>query len=341
MKSRLLGGRLSMTPKQSLTRKQSLIRCSLTMLSAALLATAWVVGISTPASAAAPRALEIGLPTTSNEQQTCPSPDRCAILQDHEFRVPVRVVDRNGEPATVSKDTTIVLEKISGEGSLIFRPGESEVTILRGGSEATFTVLRYTQSGNPTLRVRVTSGVQLSPDEITVPIALTAVGDKATRGQTFDLDDSKCGDGGGVPNSDEPTCGHLITKSAAGDVVMSVGSCDGLGPNNTNPCRTVGGASALVVTLFADIQNSRDDPNATMILACDKVLCGQTGVPKLPVYFTPQNTGPLNDVAAPACQRKGVLDAGLKACVDYVSSMRSDSDLYLFVLFNGDARIHS
>ena len=121
---------------------------------------------------------------------------------------------------------------------------------------------------------------------------------------------------------------------------MSVGSCEGLGPNNTNPCRTVGGATALVVTLFADIQHSQDDPHSTMILACDKVLCGGTGVPKLPVFYTLQNTGPLNEVAAPACQRKGVLDEGLKACVDYVSSMRSNGDLYLFVLFNVDVRVH-
>ena len=48
-----------MTPKQSLTRKQSLIRRSLVVLSAVLLAAAWAVGISTPASAAQAKALEI------------------------------------------------------------------------------------------------------------------------------------------------------------------------------------------------------------------------------------------------------------------------------------------
>jgi hypothetical protein len=41
-----------MTTKQSLTRKQSLIRRSVAVLSAALLAVAWAVGISIPASAA-------------------------------------------------------------------------------------------------------------------------------------------------------------------------------------------------------------------------------------------------------------------------------------------------
>ena len=121
---------------------------------------------------------------------------------------------------------------------------------------------------------------------------------------------------------------------------MSVGSCDDLGPNNTNPCRTGGGTTALVVTLFADIQQSQDDPHSTMILACDKDLCGQTGVPKLPVFFSVQNTGPLNDIEAPECPKKGVLGQNQKVCVDYVSSMRSESDLFLVVLFDGDARFH-
>ena len=200
--------------------------------------------------------------------------------------------------------------------------------------------LQYTQSANPTLRVRVTSGVQLNSDQITLHIALSAIRDDATPTETFDLDDPNCGDGNGVPNSSEPTCGHLLTKGATGAVVMSVGSCEDLGPNNTNPCRTVGGTSALLVTLYANLEHSPDDPHSTMILACDKDLCGQTGVPKLPVFFTLENTGPLNDEAAPACARKGVLDDGLKACVDYVSSMRSDGDLFLHVLFDLDARWH-
>jgi hypothetical protein len=326
-----------MTPKQSLTRKQSLIRRSLVVLSAVLLATAWAVGISTPASAAAPRALEIGLPTTTPLTDTCPRPDRCAIIAGDTFKIPVRVVDKNGDPATVSKDTTIVLEKISGEGSLV---GSSPVIILRGGSEATFEGLSYTPSANPTLRVRVMSGVELSPDQITMHIAVTAVGDNASPDQTFDLDDPNCGNGSGVPTSVEPTCGHLLTTGADGAVVMSVGSCKGLGSNSTTPCRTAGGITAMVVTLFANIQHSQGDPPSNMILACDKVLCGGTGVPKLDVFFTLENTGPLNTEPARECTRKGVLNAGQKACVDYVSSMRSDGDLYLVVLFDLDARFH-
>jgi hypothetical protein len=317
-----------MTPKQSSTRKQSLIRRSLAVLGTALLATAWTVGISTPASAAAPRALEIVSVTT--ESNTCPSAERCAILVGDAFTVLVRVVDRNGEPATVSKDTTVVLEEISGGGSL--RPDGSEFNILRGGSEARFSGLTYSESANPVLGVRVTSGVELRPDQIAVPIALSAVADNAPqRGAAIDLDDPGCGAGNGVPTSEDPTCGHLLTTGALVDIIMSVGSCEDAGP-----CRTNGGITALVVTVNADIQHSQGE-HSTVILSCDKVLCGGTGVPKLPVIYTFDNNGDLTNSAG-ACPRKNDL-GNLEICVDYVQSMRSDGDLYLHVLFDHDLRM--
>ena len=55
-----------MTPKHSLTRKQSLIRRSFVVLSTVLLATAWAVGISVPADAAPTKgSLDIVLPVTN------------------------------------------------------------------------------------------------------------------------------------------------------------------------------------------------------------------------------------------------------------------------------------
>jgi hypothetical protein len=321
-----------LTPKQSLTRKQSLIRRSLAALSVALLAGAWAIGISTPASAAPAKALEIV--SVTNTQNS----NLGLLVQDQTFAVEVRVVNNSGRPTTVKDATTISLTA-SGPGTLT---GVTEETIPANGSGARFSDLTYSPFDNDVvLTVSVVSGEELLPDEITVDFALTAVRDIATRGVAFDLDDTNCGAGNGVPTSDEPTCGHLLTTGAEGPVVMSVGSCEGLGPDPdhpTTPCRTVNGITGLVVTLNANIQHSQDDPHSTMIMACDKVLCGGTGVPKLPVFYTLQNTGPLNDVAAPACTKKGVLDEGLKACVDYVSSMRSDGDLYLFVLFDLDAR---
>lgn len=111
---------------------------------------------------------------------------------------------------------------------------------------------------------------------------------------------------------------------------MSVGSCDDAGP-----CTTSGGFTALVVTVNADIQHPQGQ-HSTLILSCDKVLCGGTGVPKRPVIYTFDNNGDLTETAG-ACPRKNDLGS-LEVCVDYVSSMRSDGDLYLFVLFDHDVR---
>jgi len=320
-----------------------LVRRSLAVMIAALLTGVLAVaGISAPANAAAARALEI-LPVTTSDFPTdrCPLEDRCAILQGEQFTVRVRVVDRTGQPATVSKDTTIVLEKLSGGGTLTGPDGNPvtnlPVTILRNGSEAIFTGLTYTPSGNPTLGVRVTSGVQLSSDKLLVPIAVTAVAQTdVKRGNLLDLDDPNCGDATGAPTLEEPTCGHLLTTGAAGDVVMSVGSCKDLRPTSEPPrCRTVGNTTALIVTVNADIQHSPGE-YSTVILSCDKVLCGGTGVPKLSVIYTFDNNGDLTQTA-PACPRKNSI-GNFEVCVDYVQSMRSDGDLYLVVLLDHDWR---
>jgi hypothetical protein len=299
------------------------------VLSAVLLTVAGAVGISTPASAAAAKALEIvSVRTSDTELTTCPSVDRCAILQGQDFDVRVRVVDRNGAAAQVSKDTTIVLEDLSGGGTLT---GDVSEVIPQNGSEATFMGLSYTPSANPTFRVRATSGVQLNSDSLTVPIAITAVGrQNLDPSDALDLTDPNCGGGSGVPTATQPTCGHLVTDGVDGDVVMSVGSCEDAGP-----CLTGGGTRALVVTINANIQHSQGE-HSTVILSCDKVLCGGTGVPKLPVIYTFDNNGDLTQTAK-ACPRKNDI-GNFEVCVDYVQSMRSDGDLYLVVLLAHDWR---
>jgi hypothetical protein len=321
-----------MTPKQSLTRKQSLIRRSLAVLSAALLAVAGTVGISSPASAAPDRD-DLFIVSITDTGSGLGAP-----VQDRPFNVVVEVHDTAGQLTTVNQATTIVLEEVSGPGVL---NGNLSAVIPRNGSGATISGATYSQYANGVeLQVRVLSGVKLDPAQKTIDVALTAVGANASRGTLLDLDDSGCGVGG-VPTSDEPICGHLLTTGANGPVVMSVGSCKGLGPdpdpNRPPRCRTVGNTTALVVTLSADIVQSSQDPFSTMILACDKVLCGGSGVPRIPVIYTFDNTGDLTETA-PECPAKGVLGSH-EICVDYVQSTRSQGDLYTYVLFNHDIRL--
>jgi hypothetical protein len=173
-------------------------------------------------------------------------------------------------------------------------------------------------------------------DTISVDFALTATGRDATPNTALVVTDGACV----APTEKVPICGQLLLPNGANngpdgrsDVVLSIGSCDGLGP-----CRTAGGVTALVATGTANIEGLYDKTApATLVVACDKVLCGGTGVPKLPLIYTFDDNGPL-DQTAPPCPRKGVIGSNQKACVDYVSSMRSDGDLYLHLLFARDFR---
>jgi hypothetical protein len=235
----------------------------------------------------------------------------------------------------VNQATTIVLEEVSGPGVL---GGTTSAVIPRNGSGATISGATYSQYANGVeLRVRAVSGVDLSPDEVNVDVALTAVGDNATAGRSFRLTDPNCA----APTAEVPTCGQFILPNgASGHVTMSVGSCDGLGP-----CREVGSTEALVVTAIANLKDAAGDPlynnrsPATVVVGCDKDLCRElsNGVPKIPVIYTLDNTGSLTKTAPP-CPAKGVVGEGQEACVDYVQSSRNQGDLYLVVLFVHDAR---
>ena len=146
----------------------------------------------------------------------------------------------------VSQATTIVLAEAFGPGVL---GGKTTAIIPAGGSGATITGSTYSQFANDVvLGVGVSSGVDLMPDEVTVDVALTAVGANGSPHTSVKLKDPSCS----APTPEAPTCGQLLLPNGAnGRVTMSIGSCDGLGP-----CRTAGGTEALVVTAIANLKDA-------------------------------------------------------------------------------------
>jgi hypothetical protein len=319
------------------------VRRSLAVLIAALLTGLLAVaGVSAPANAAPQGSLKIVSITNSDK------PTLGDLLEAGEkFDVVVQVLDNAGQPMTVSRVTTIKLSA-DGPGTL---GGTTTAVIPRNGSSATISGATYSPSANGVvLSVSVSSGVDLLPAPgVTVDVAVTAVRDTARPNVSFELKDQDCT----APTEPVPTCGQLILpKGADGGVTLWVGSCDNLGappPGESSlACRSEGGTRALVVTAIARLKESSapdakslysNTAPATLIIACDKALCRATanGVPKLPVIYTLNNDGPLTETAGP-CPSKGTIAPGDKACVDYVSSSRSQGDLYLHLLFNIDMR---
>jgi hypothetical protein len=93
-----------------------------------------------------------------------------------------------------------------------------------------------------------------------------------------------------------------------------------------------------VIQVLADLGTAYGNDNpATVIVKCDKSLCGGGGVPSYKLKVNLDATGPLAD--APACASKGIIPSGMTSCVDYVQSKRDGSgDTYIYWLVSRDAR---
>jgi hypothetical protein len=346
-----------------MTPIKSLLRRCLTVLSAALLA-----GVLATLGTWFP----VGATGTYGEGGDRDDPDALQIVlikdrdsgllwpvQDRKFDVVVQVVDDDRKPTEVHEPTKIKLTEVSGPGEL---GGNTTAIIQKDFSSTVIEGATYSRFANGVvLKVQVVYGEHLDSDEITVEIALTAVGADAKPGKPLKLKDPDCA----APNSKVPTCGFLLLSNGAdGHVTLSVGSCDGLA-KRFDGCREVGDIEALVVTAIASLRDADGDPlysrkePAKVILACDKVLCGKNGdpdnhnhdktrhwsktedpngVPRIKVIYTLKNTGPLKKVAPP-CPKKGVIGKGQEACVDYEQGKRRDGDLYLPFLYKTDVRL--
>lgn len=147
--------------------------------------------------------------------------------------------------------------------------------------------------------------------------------------------------GDGVPCQPTPTvttCVDVLLPNGVGsNVFFSTGTCTGsIGCRAAD--RTVLQVLADLVTLpgSADQRYPNEAP-ATLVVKCDKTLCGGGAIRQNTLQASLEPSGPLRE--APSCSRKGVVDVGLDHCVDYVQSKRDGSgDTYLYWLVTRDAR---
>jgi hypothetical protein len=130
---------------------------------------------------------------------------------------------------------------------------------------------------------------------------------------------------------EKPVCGIVILPSGSNSpVLLSLGACDA----TYAACRSNRG---VVVQTLADLSGlySKAAP-ATLVIKCDKSLCGTGSIQSKIVSYSAFGNAPL--AAAPACPAKGIVGA-TAACVDYVQSKRDGAgDTHLYLLFAQDMR---
>jgi hypothetical protein len=127
----------------------------------------------------------------------------------------------------------------------------------------------------------------------------------------------------------DPVCADLLLPSGSDtSILMSLGVCGGLG-------KCLGADTQALVGLS---QYTKSSP-ATMIVKCDKTLCGGGGINKQKLAVESSTGGGFAE--APACPAKNTIALDQWACVDYVQSTRDNAgDTFLYLLFTNDVRAH-
>jgi hypothetical protein len=285
------------------------------------------------AEAANPAPVEVRLDAISSAVQapagTPPAavPTVLAVPGDR-LTLTVSFFDSSGRPAYFSKDTSLAVTSDDG-------PVVSIATVARKGKVTADLVVSMVRPAN---RVSLT---------VTVPSGKPPFGVTARADQRFDvlselrLEDSRTGFRQGIGGQDNcaqatpeaPVCGVVILPQGASSpqVLLSLGPCD---DRDYSGC---GDPRGSVVQTLAGLDGYSATAPATMLVKCDKSLCGGGSIQSKVLNYALGGDDALT--RAPACPAKGTVGAE-PACVDYVQSQRDNSgDTFLYLLFVRDARV--
>jgi hypothetical protein len=248
--------------------------------------------------------------------------------------VDVSFQDATGAPAAFNSDTTLSIT--SNQGT----PSPSTAVVSKGATTARLTTSLAAAANQVSLTVKVASGRS----------ARTVTPGTSTDAQLFDvmsqlrLENSardvhfQQGIGGRAncteATREDPVCGIVILPrgSVSEQVLLSLGACDSLYAG-------CGSSRGSLVQTLADLTGLYTDTSpATLLMRCDKSLCGSGSIQSKTLSYSLLGKGALQ--TAPACPAKGTVGAEQEACVDYVQSKRDGSgDTYLYLLFTKDARV--
>ena len=261
------------------------------------------------------------------------------------IHVRVSFYDASGAPASFNKDTRLTIT--SNVGTLTAGDG----TALKGSSTATIDTTLTTAVNQVVLTVSAGSGPKApTPGSSYVPggkdLRFDVLSDVSphlpgTNGTAF-----QAGFGGNDACADAteaaPVCELVILPRGAGsDVLLSVGACDTdvsspYAPCFTGPKGIIGGAVLQALFAQPSTRYAVDSP-ATVVVKCDKSLCGSGSIQGLKVIYSLGGNSPLT--AADPCPSKNTMATAGVPCVDYVQSKRDGAgDTHLYLLTDRDIR---
>jgi len=278
--------------------------------------------VATAAQAVTPQAVALQFTSVADHASGFPAP-----VKGQPFDVTVTSVDVNGVPTPVNKSTPISLSVVTGSGTL---SGTTTGSIPKNSSTGTISGAVYSAFGNGT--VFAVTSPQLTGTQFTVDVQALLSFTPTKPNKAAKL--STCT----AMTATQPTCATLILPNGAvsTQTVLTEQDCA-----FTFTCRAVGGVTSLLVQGIADFGSlySRSAP-ATLIIGCDKTVCGNGGVKDFNVIAQLKNDPAPQQ--APACPSKGQIQPDPTTpgfCVDYVQSTRDNAgDLFLYLLFADDVR---
>jgi hypothetical protein len=247
-----------------------------------------------------------------------------------QFSIHVSFKSRSGAPAAFTRNTTLTIATNTGAGN---KPVPATGIALAGQTTAVLT----TTLALPANQVRVTvsaSGSGVTPGTSSPAQAFDVLSELRVAPSTPNFRQGIGGSGDCTEATPEnPVCGVVILPNGATStqVLLSLGACDLV----YAACDPRG---AVVQTLAGLSGLYTNTSPATILMRCDKTLCGSKGVPKTYLMYSLQGNAPLTQ--APACPKKSTIGSTQAVCVDYVQSQRDNAgDTMLFLLFTRDARV--
>ena len=279
--------------------------------------------VATSAQAVTPQAVALTFTSVADHASGFPAP-----VKGQPFDVTVTAVDVNGQPAAVNKATPISLSVLVGAGTL---SGTTTGSIPKNSTTGTISGAVYSAFGN--FQKFGVSSPQLTGTDFTVDVQALLAFTQTKPNKAAKI--STCT----AMSATQPTCATLLLPNGAvsTQTLVTEQSCrTDLGFT----CRSLSGVTALMVDGIANFGTlySRSAP-ATLIVGCDKTICGNGGVKDFDLLAQLKNDP--TPGLAPACPRKGQIDpnAAQGYCVDYVQSTRDNAgDLFLYLLFADDVR---